>query len=140
MKEFKLNTIPKIESGFKTPEDAYFEKFSANLLEQLPKNEPKTISLFQKRKTIIMMVAAVFVLALAIPSLLNNASRSNEIDTTTLENYISYQSNVNQYDLINELDEEDISNINTTSNIALEDTTIEDILVTNNNLEYYITE
>ncbi|KDN55762.1 hypothetical protein [Flavobacterium seoulense] len=140
MKEFKLNTIPKIESGFKTPEDAYFEKFSANLLEQLPKNEPKTVSLFQKRKTIIMMVAAVFVLALAIPSLLNNASRSNEIDTTTLENYISYQSNVNQYDLINELDEEDISNINITSNIALEDTTIEDILVTNNNLEYYITE
>jgi len=138
MKEFKLNTNPKIESGFKTPEDAYFEKFSANLLEQLPKNEPKTISLFQKKKTIIMMVAAVFVLALAIPSLLNNASRYNELDTTTLENYISYQSNVNQYDLINALDEEDINNLGT--NIALEDQTIEDILVTNNNLEQYIIE
>jgi len=138
MKEFKLNTNPKIESGFKTPEDAYFEKFSANLLEQLPKKEPKTISLFKKKKTIIMMVAAVFVLALAIPSLLNNASRYNELDTTTLENYISYQSNVNQYDLINALDEEDINNLGT--NIALEDQTIEDILVTNNNLEQYIIE
>jgi len=138
MKEFKLKTNTKIESGFKTPEDAYFEKFSANLLEQLPKNEPKTISLFQKKKTIIMMVAAVFVLALAIPSLLNNASRYNELDTTTLENYISYQSNVNQYDLINALDEEDINNLGT--NIALEDQTIEDILVTNNNLEQYIIE
>ena len=138
MKEFKLNTNPKIESGFKTPEDAYFEKFSANLLEQLPKNEPKTISLFQKKKTIIMMVAAVFVLALAIPSLLNNANRYNELDTTTLENYISYQSNVNQYDLINALDEEDINSLGT--NIALEDQTIEDILVTNNNLEQYIIE
>jgi hypothetical protein len=138
MKEFKLNTNPKIESGFKTPEDLYFEKFSANLLEQLPKNEPKTISLFQKKKTIIMMVAAVFVLALAIPSLLNNANRYNELDTTTLENYISYQSNVNQYDLINALDEEDINSLGT--NIALEDQTIEDILVTNNNLEQYIIE
>lgn len=138
MKEFKLNTNPKIESGFKTPEDIYFEKFSANLLEQLPKNEPKIISLFQKKKTIIMMVAAVFVLALAIPSLLNNANRYNELDTTTLENYISYQSNVNQYDLINALDEEDINSLGT--NIALEDQTIEDILVTNNNLEQYIIE
>ena len=138
MKEFKLNTNPKIESGFKTPEDAYFEKFSANLLEQLPKNEPKTISLFQKKKTIIMMVAAVFVLALAIPSLFNNASLYNELDTNTLENYISYQSNVNQYDLINALDVEDINSLGT--NIALEDQTIEDILVTNNNLEQYIIE
>lgn len=138
MKEFKLNTNPKIESGFKTPENIYFEKFSANLLEQLPKNEPKIISLFQKKKTIIMMVAAVFVLALAIPSLLNNANRYNELDTTTLENYISYQSNVNQYDLINALDEEDINSLGT--NIALEDQTIEDILVTNNNLEQYIIE
>ncbi|GGA76253.1 hypothetical protein GCM10008015_16070 [Flavobacterium palustre] len=138
MKEFKLNTNPKIESGFKTPDD-FFDKFSANLLEQLPKNEPKTISLFQKKKTIIMMVAAVFVLALAIPTLIKNASGSNEIDTVTLENYLSYQSNVNQYDLINELDEEDIDNINNT-NIVLEDKTIEDILINNNNLEHYIIE
>lgn len=140
MKEFKLNTNPKIESGFKTPEDLFFEKFSANLIEQLPKKEPKTISLFQKKKAIIMMVAAIFVLALLIPSLINNASRSSEIDPVTLENYLSYQSNVNQYDLINVLDEEDINNISTSTNIALEDKTIEDILISNNNLEHYIIE
>lgn len=138
MKEFKLNSIPKIESGFKTPEDVYFEKFSANLLDKLPKNEPKTISLFQNKKAIIMMVAAIFVLALAIPSLINNVSQSNQIDSVTLENYLSYQSNINQYDLINVLNEEDINNINT--NIALEDQTIEDLLINNNNLENYITE
>ena len=70
MKEFKLNNSPKISSGLKTPEDAYFDKFSANLLSQLPKNEPKTISLLQNKKNIIMMVAAVFVFALAIPVLI----------------------------------------------------------------------
>lgn len=138
MKEFKLNTIPKIESGFKTPDELYFEKFSANLLEKLPQNEPKTISLFQRKKTIIMMVAAVFVLALLVPSVINNASRSNEIDSATLENYLSYQANMNQYDLINALDEEDIDNIGT--DIVLEDQTIEDILISNNNLENYIIE
>jgi len=138
MKEFKLNTIPKIESGFKTPDELYFEKFSANLLEKLPQNEPKTISLFQRKKSIIMMVAAVFVLALLVPSVINNASRSNEIDSATLENYLSYQANMNQYDLINALDEEDIDNIGT--DIVLEDQTIEDILISNNNLENYIIE
>ncbi|MES2239982.1 MAG: hypothetical protein V4497_06945 [Bacteroidota bacterium] len=138
MKEFKLNTIPKIESGFKTPDELYFEKFSANLLDKLPKNEPKTISLFQRNKAIIMMVAAVFVLALLIPSVINNASRSNDIDAVTLENYLSYQSNVNQYDLINALDEEDINSIGT--NVVLEDQAIEDILISNNNLEHYIIE
>lgn len=138
MKELKLNTIPKIESGFKTPDDAFFEQFSANLLEQLPKNEPKTISLFQKNKAIIMMVAAVLVLALVIPALIESRNHSNEIDTVTLENYLSYQSNGNQYEIINALNEEDIDNINT--NITLEDQTIEDILVSNNNLEQYIIE
>ena len=138
MKEFKLNNIPKIESGFKTPEPIYFEKFSANLLNQLPKNEPKTISLFQKKKTIIMMVAAVFVLALTIPTFINSASRTNDLDKITLENYLSYQSSINQYDLISALDEEDIDNIDT--DIALQDQTIEDILVSNNNLENYIIE
>lgn len=138
MKEFKLNTIPKIESGLKNPEDAYFEKFSENLLEKIAVKEPKTISLLQNRKAIIMMVAAVFILALTIPLFINQAAHSQEIDTETLENYLSYQSNVNQYDLINALDEEDISNIN--SNIALEDNTIEELLISNSNLENYILE
>lgn len=138
MKEFKLNNIPKIESGFKTPDDLFFEKFSANLIEQLPKKKPKIISLFQKKKTIIMMVAAIFVLALTIPTLINYASHKNDIDQTTLENYLSYQSNINQYDLINVLEKEDISNINI--DITLKDQTIEDILVSNNNIENYIIE
>lgn len=138
MKEFKLNTIPKIESGFKTPDEQYFEKFSANLLEKLPKTEPKTISIFQQKKTIFMMVAAVFVLALLIPTVINNTSRSKEIDTVTLENYLSYQANMNQYDLINGLNEEEIKSIGT--DIVLEDQTIEDILISNNNLENYIIE
>lgn len=140
MKEFKLNTSPKIESGFKMPDAIYFEKFSANILEQLPKNEPKTISLFQRNKTIISLVAAVFVLALVIPSVINNVNHTNDIDAVTLENYLSYQSNMNQYDLLNALDEEDIEGMNTNTDIHLENETIEEILVTNNNLEHYIIE
>jgi len=68
MKAFKLVNEPKIETGFKTPDD-YFENFSVKMMEQLPASEPKVIYIFQKRKNIILMVAAVLVIALMIPYL-----------------------------------------------------------------------
>lgn len=137
MKTFKLENEPKIETGFKTP-DHYFENFSIKMMEQLPKNEPKVISIFQKRKTLIMMAAAVLILALMIPILSPSSTNTQELDAVALENYITYQSNVNQYDLISVLETEDINNIKT--GIVLEDEAIEDHLSTNSNLENLILE
>lgn len=137
MKTFKLENEPKIETGFKTP-DHYFENFSIKMMEQLPKNEPKVISIFQKRKTLIMMAAAVLILALMIPILSPSSTNIQELDAVALENYITYQSNVNQYDLISVLETEDINNIKT--GIVLEDEAIEDHLSTNSNLENLILE
>lgn len=137
MKTFKLENEPKIETGFKTP-DNYFENFSIKMMEQLPASEPKVISIFQKRKNIMLMVAAVLVLALMIPILNYSSASSQELDSTAVENYITYQSNVNQYDLISVLETEDINNMNTS--IVLEDEAIEDVLSTNSNLENLILE
>jgi short subunit fatty acids transporter len=137
MKTFKLENEPKIETGFKTP-DHYFENFSIKMMEQLPKNEPKVISIFQKRKTLIIMAAAILVLALMIPILSPSSTNTQELDAVALENYITYQSNVNQYDLISVLETEDINNIKT--GIVLEDAVIEDHLSTNSNLENLILE
>ncbi|MDI6051077.1 hypothetical protein QLS31_14710 [Flavobacterium sp. XS2P24] len=137
MKTFKLENEPKIETGFKTP-DHYFENFSIKMMEQLPKNEPKVISIFQKRKTLIMMAAAILVLALMIPILSPSSTNTKELDAVALENYITYQSNVNQYDLISVLETEDINNIKT--GIVLGDDAIEDHLSTNSNLENLILE
>jgi hypothetical protein len=96
--------------------------------------------LFQKNKIMVMLVAAVLIVALLVPAFYNsnNATNSNEIDTTTLENYLSNQSNINQYDLINGLEPDEIDSINTT--VALEDGIIEDILVGNGSLENLIIE
>ena len=137
MKKFKLENEPKIETGFKTPEH-YFENFSIKMMEQLPNNEPKVISIFQKRKNIFMLVAAVLVLALMVPILNYSTENSKDLDAVALENYITYQSNVNQYDLISVLESEDINTIN--SGIVLEDDAIEDHLSTNSNLENLILE
>ena len=139
MKAFKLENEPKIESGFKTPE-YYFENFSEKLMHQLPEKQPKEISLFQKNKKVFMFVAAVLILALFIPVFYTSTAtaNSNEIDTTTLENYLSYQSNINQFDLIYDLGPDEIDNIKTT--VALQDITIEDLLAGNANLENLIVE
>ena len=137
MKAFKLENEPKIESGFKTP-DHYFEHLSAKVLEQLPKNEPKVISIFQKRKTAIMMFAALLILALMIPIYTTISTNSKELDETTLENYLAYQSNLNQYDLISELEAEDITKMQPVS--SPEDKVIEDILTTNSDVEQLLFE
>ena len=137
MKTFKLENEPKIETGFKTPDD-YFENFSVKMMEQLPASEPKIIYIFQKRKNIILMVAAVLVIALMIPNLNYTTASSQALDRIALENYINYQSNVNQYDLLRVLETEDINNMNTS--IVLEDEAIEDVLSANSNLENLILE
>jgi hypothetical protein len=109
-------------------------------MHQLPEKEPKVISLFQKNKKFFLLVAAVLILVLLIPIFYVStiATSSNEIDSTTLENYLSYQSSVNQYDLIDGLEPDEISNIK--APVALEDATIEDLLVVNANLENLIIE
>lgn len=136
MKTFKLDNEPKIESGFKTP-DNYFDTFSARVMQQLPKEEPKTISLFSKRKSWIYAAAAVLVLALALPVAYHNFySSSPEIDEATLENYISYNTSISDADLANLLDEKDIQKIDIGMNI--EDITIENELSENKNLENYL--
>ena len=135
MKTFKLENEPKIESGFKTPEN-YFDTFSARVMEQLPKEEPKTISIFSKRKIWTYAAAAVLIFALTIPVYNHFYSHSTEIDETTLENYITYQSSLSNTDLLNLLDEEDIQKISIDLN--LEDKTIENELTENNNFEYYL--
>lgn len=137
MKTFKLENDPKIESGFKTP-DLYFENFSSKVMQQLPKNEPKVIPLFQKRKFILMMVAAVLILALMVPVLQTFSTKNKVLDESTLETYLTYQSNINQYDLISVLETEDIDKMKTAT--VLENETIEDYLTTNSNIENLLTE
>ena len=140
MKTFKLDNTPKIESGFKIPEN-YFDTFSERVMQQLPKEEAKTdsriISLFSKKKYWIYAAAAVLVLALALPVAYHNFySSSPEIDEATLENYISYNTSISDADLANLLDEKDIQKIDIGMNI--EDITIENELSENKNLENYL--
>ncbi|WP_281240140.1 hypothetical protein [Flavobacterium praedii] len=139
MKTFKLENQPKIETGFKTP-DHYFENFSANIIQQI-KEEPVTkksnvISIFRKRKNTLMAVAAVLVFGLMIPAFYQNSTKNTEIDLNTLENYLAEETPLNQYELIEDIETKKlIANEN-----SLEKETLEDLLITNSNLENLIIE
>lgn len=137
MKAFKLENEPKIPSGFKTPEN-YFDTFSAKVLQQINEEEIKVIPIYKRKKTITLIAAAVVGIALMIPVVNNYNATSKELDEATLETYLSYQSNLNQYDLLRELDTKDIEKLN--KNVALEQETLEDILSSNPNIENLISE
>ncbi|MCP2027845.1 hypothetical protein L1276_003005 [Flavobacterium sp. HSC-32F16] len=137
MKEFKLENEPKITNGFKTPEH-YFDTFSAKVLEQINERETKVIPLYKRKKVISIAAAAAIFIAFMIPAANYYYKASKELDEATLETYLAYQSNLNQYDLIKELDTKDIDKLN--KNIALEEETLEDILATNPNIENLISE
>jgi len=136
MNTFKLDNEPKIASGFKTP-DNYFENFSANLTQKLTEEsiveQPKVISIFQKRKTILLAIAAVLMLALMIPIVYTNDSKNKDLDDATIENYLAEESNLNQYELIGDIEIESKPIVSKTN--ELENEAIEDILVTNPNIE-----
>ncbi|MDQ6470781.1 hypothetical protein RB619_09025 [Flavobacterium sp. LHD-80] len=137
MKAFKLENEPKIKSGFKTPEH-YFDDFSAKVLQQINEKEVKVIPFYKRKNVISLAAAAVIVFALMIPIVNNYNATSKELDEATLETYLSYQSNFNQYDLIQNLDAKDIQKLN--KNVAIEDETLEDILASNPNIEHLISE
>ena len=135
MKDFKLDNESKITSGFITP-DGYFDTFPDKVLEQLPKQEPKLISIFSSKKSWYFAAAAVLILMLSIPLYNNYCTQQEEIDSATLENYIAYQSNISEQQIVDLLEQEDLDKMKLDFNI--DDAAIEDALNTNSNLEQYI--
>ena len=137
MKKFNLENIPKTTSGFIVP-DNYFEDFSKKVLSQLPDETNKVIPLYEQKSKLLMAVAAILVIGLFIPIFNQLSKPSEELDLTTLENHLSYQTNINQYDLISELDEDDLNKMGAT--IQLNDEIIEEHLSSNSDLERLLSE
>lgn len=135
MKNFNLGNEPKITSGFTTP-DGYFDTFSEKVLAQLPKQETKVISIFSSKKVWYFAAAAILILMLSIPLFTKYSTQQEEIDTATLENYIVYQSNISEEEIVNLLEQDDLDKMKLDFNI--DDATIEDALKSNSNLEQYL--
>jgi hypothetical protein len=136
MKKFKLEKKNTIASGFIVPEE-YFIDFSEKVLSQLPKQESKVVSFFNNRN-IIYAVAAAVIIGLFIPFYNQISTTTVVLDANTIENHLTYQTDIDSYELISELEEEDINSIQ--SSLRLHDETIETILSKNPDLETLISE
>ena len=134
MKEFRLDNEPKITSGFKTPE-GYFDDLSEKINANLPKNEPKVISIFQKRKTWMYGIAAVLAISLSVVFYQQSQSTVT-LDAEFLENYIARNTTVSEYDLLELLEKEDIEKIQI--DLDIQDDILEETMINNTNLEHYI--
>jgi hypothetical protein len=117
MKQFDLNNDPKIDSGFRFPEN-YFEQFEAKIMSQLPEREVKVISLFKTRKFWFSSVAAVFVIGLFTTLYLNSATNEN-INT---EDYLAYDTTITNEDIIENLSNDDITAIEESLDLYDQDT------------------
>lgn len=138
MKEFKLDNHPKINTGFKTPED-YFDTLYNRM--DIPTNEiqeTKVISIVSFRKKLLYAVAAVFVIAISIP-LVTNALQSQKaapISTESIEDYLSYSQSVSNQDLTELLTPEDIQSLE--EDLSIDAKEIESILTESGSIEDYL--
>ncbi len=137
MKPFKLDNEPKITSGFTTPE-GYFDSFNVKMLEQLPNEEPKVISIFSRRKTWYYAAAAVVVMIFSAPIYNNFYGNTEEVDAVALEDYITNHATISNDEIAVLLDKEDLEKMKLELN--LQDEAVEDILLNNTDLEQYITD
>lgn len=108
MKDFKLDQIPKINSGFKVP-DGYFDDFDAKIIRQLPQNEAKIISIFRK-STFWIAAAAVFIIGFSAVYF----SQTNEALSVSNEDYLVLEENLNAEDFAEHLTENDILELENT--------------------------
>lgn len=106
MKRFDLDNDPKIDTGFKVPDD-YFAKFEAKIMNQLPEKEARVIPLFQTRKFWLSAVAAIFVLGV-FTTFYISFSKTDELVT---EEYLAYETSITTEDIIENLSDEDITAI-----------------------------
>lgn len=137
MKPFKLDNEPQITSGFTTPE-GYFDTFAYQVLSKLPKEEPKVISIFSRKKTWYYAAAAVAVMLLSIPVYNNFYGNSEEVDAVALEDYIDNHATISDEEIASLLEQEDLEKMKLELN--LQDEAVEDILINNSDLEQYITD
>ena len=140
MKPFDIEHSNKMKAGFKVP-DNYFDQFEAKMMAQIPEQkETKVVSLFYRKQVWISAIAAVFLLAIAIPVYFNMASENN-LDASTIENYLALQQNVGITELSKHLTDDDI--IALEKNLSLNESNpdaVEDYLSESENLDYYINE
>lgn len=144
MKNFDLENNNKITTGFTVPED-YFEQFEAKMMQQISTQktavkEVKVVSLFYRKQVWMSSIAALILLAIAIPVYFNMA-KENNIESHSIENYLANQQHLSENEIIEHLSEEDINALeNSLITSTNENDAIENYLSESEHLDYILNE
>ncbi|AWA30414.1 hypothetical protein HYN48_10105 [Flavobacterium magnum] len=133
MKNFKLDEHPKIGSGLRAPE-GYFDNLSVSVMEQI-NTDVKVIPLYRRPK-MIWIAAAVLVGSLMVPLVQHRNNDQSQPDAVSIENYLTYQTNISDADIAALLDAEDLDKMD--SEISIDDKSIEEVLTSDSNFENLI--
>lgn len=127
------------DHGFKVP-DGYLSKVEDSLFDAvIPKHEePKVISLFNRKRLMYLSGVAAAVLILFTVYINQTPESSQELDRELVETYILEQ-DISTYELASLLTEEELQSINTDIlEETFEDEDLEDYLLENVDLENII--
>lgn len=136
MKNYNLETDPKITSGFKTP-DNYFDSFSVNIMQQLPTKEVRVISLYERNKKLIYSCVGILTIMISVSLVYKINSHETKLSNIEIENYLTQQNTILEDEIINYLEKEDLVNFEINSSVT--DEVLEEELINNDDLEQYIT-
>ena len=131
--KIESETLPK-ETGFKVP-DGYFDSLEDTLLQRLNAEEkPQKVISLNSRKTWIYLTAIAACLTIILSILIKDESIVKQMDllkTASIENYIEEgYLDLESYEVLALLDDEDLTNINFESDIFSEEL-LEDYLLEN---------
>lgn len=110
MKDFKLDSVAGIKSGFKAP-DAYFDNLEDKLVARLPQREAKVVPLYRRRPVWVTSAAAVVVVSLSLLLEKKDTAKVAMPDSIAMENYLIEEAGLSAYDLQQNLDRQDISEL-----------------------------
>lgn len=144
MKNYDLENNDKIRTGFTIPEH-YFEQFEAKMMQQISTQkttvkEVKVVSLFYRKQVWMSSIAALILLAIAIPVYFNMA-KENNMDSHSIEIYLANEQHLSENEIIEHLSEEDINALeNSLSTSTNENDAIENYLSESEHLDYIVNE
>ena len=131
MKDFKLDSVPGMKSGFTAP-DAYFDGFADRLMMQLPAQKVKVVPLYRRTPVWVTSAAAAFILSLSL--MLSDQEAPTQVvampNNTAIENYLVHQSGMSSYEISGNLDRKDLSELN--ESLPISDEAVKEYLADQN--------
>lgn len=132
MNRFRLDENKRIGAGF-TPDETYFDKMQMDVMQKL-RSEQRVVPLY--RRLWIPAVAALLLIALMLTFNFNTSAPESVADTSSIENYLAYNTAVAQYEIAAQLTDADIDILE--AELSADQNAIENFLYDNPNLEQYL--